>query len=60
MAPRERNETDAVAVDQERRVLAPRPRKTIVNTQPFTGKDTEDITEWLINWDIAAVANKWD
>ena len=59
MALREGNEADAVVADQERPVPAPRPRKTIVNIQPFTGKDSEDITEWLINWDIAAVANGW-
>ena len=39
MAPRGGNEADAVVVDQERRVQAPRPRKTIMNIQPFTGKD---------------------
>ena len=59
MALRDGNEADAVVAAQERPVPAPRPRKTIVNIQPFTGKDSEDITEWLINWDTAAVANGW-
>ena len=59
MALREGNEADAVVAEQERPVPAPRPRKTIVNIQPFTEKDSKDITEWLINWDIAPVANGW-
>ena len=59
MVLREGNEADAVVANRERPVPAPRPRETIVNIQPFTRKDSEDITEWLINWDLAAVKNGW-
>eukprot|EP00795_Rhopilema_esculentum_P009761 gene9761-18282_t len=57
MAHRDENEADAIHVAPQRPVPVPRPRKTIVDIQPFTGRDNEDITEWMINWDIAAVAN---
>ena len=59
MALREGNEADAVLTDQERLVPAPRPRKMIMNMQPLIWKDNENITEWLINWDIEAVVNGW-
>ena len=53
------NEADAVQLAPQRPVPAPRPRRTIVDILPFSGKETEDITEWLIKWDIAAAANGW-
>ena len=48
MAHRDENEADAIHVAPQRPVPVPRPRKTIVDIQPFTGKDNEDITEWMI------------
>ena len=57
MAHRDENVADAIHVAPQRPVPVPSSRKTIVDIQPFTGKDNEDITEWMINWDIAAVAN---
>ena len=36
-----------------------RPRRTIVDIRPFSGSDDEDISEWLIRWDVAANANNW-
>ncbi len=59
------NEADAAPGEAEqpapaaRPVPAPRPRRTIVDIQQFSGKETEDITEWLLKWDIAAAANNW-
>ena len=38
---------------------APRPRKSIIDILPFSGKDSEDITKWLMKWDIAATAGAW-
>ena len=57
MAHRNGNEADAVEVGRERPVPAPRPRWTIVDIKTFSGKETEDITEWLIKWDVATRAN---
>ena len=45
MALRDGNEADAVVAGQKIPLPAPRPKKTIVNIQPFTGKDSDDITE---------------
>ena len=42
------NEADAVQLAPERPVPAPRPRRPIVDILPFSGKEMEDITEWLI------------
>ncbi len=36
-----------------------RPRRTIIDIRPFSGSDEEDISEWLIRWDVAANANNW-
>ena len=36
-----------------------RPRRTIVDIRPFSGKEDEDISEWLIRWEIAATPNDW-
>ena len=36
-----------------------RPKRTILDICPFSGKEDDDISEWLIPWDIAATANKW-
>eukprot|EP00794_Sanderia_malayensis_P005886 gene5886-biopygen4888 len=54
-----RDDNEAEAVEQIRPVPAPRPRKTIVDIRPFAGKDSEDITEWLVNWEVAFAANGW-
>ena len=59
MAYREENEAVAAQLAPERPVPAPRPRRTIIDIATFSGKDKEDITEWLIKWDIAATANGW-
>ena len=53
------NEAEAVELAPERTILAPRPRRTIVDILPFSGKESEDITDWLIKWEIAAAANGW-
>ena len=58
MALREGNE--AVAAQQDIAERNPgRPRRTIVDIRPFSGKEDKDISEWLIRWDIAATANDW-
>ena len=55
------NEAEAISAAEQIQtpVPAPRPRKTIVDISLFSGKETEDITEWMIRWDIAARANGW-
>ena len=57
MALREENDT-AVPQDTAERSLG-RPRRTIVDIRPFSGKEDDDISEWLIRWEIAATANNW-
>eukprot|EP00795_Rhopilema_esculentum_P005376 gene5376-551_t len=59
MAYREENEAVAAQLAPERPVPAPRSRSTIIDIATISGKDKEDITEWLIKWDIAATANGW-
>ena len=48
----------AVHVQESTREMA-RPRRTIVDIRTFSGKEEEDISEWLIRWEVAANANDW-
>eukprot|EP00794_Sanderia_malayensis_P010464 gene10464-biopygen7630 len=52
-------ENEATPAVQENIRENARPQRTIVDIQTFSGKDEEDIAEWLIRWEVAANANNW-
>eukprot|EP00794_Sanderia_malayensis_P018581 gene18581-biopygen15656 len=52
-------ENEAIPAVQENIRENARPQRTIVDIQTFSGKDEEDIAEWLIRWEVAANANNW-
>ncbi len=53
------NEAISTAHGQENVREMVRPWRTIVDIRTFSGKEEEDIAEWLIRWEGAANANNW-